>query len=132
MEVASYAVGKVKSVTVVGRSKIPFDRQLGDKIGSRIYDLFKEKGIKFIMNNTVEKYIGNGDTVTEVHLKNGEVIPADIVVVGLGVELNTEFLAGSEVLLKMDGSIPVDRVSFIYSEYFLSFCIIYYSCLELP
>ncbi|XP_075226424.1 apoptosis-inducing factor 3-like isoform X2 [Lycorma delicatula] len=109
MEVASYAMGKVKSVTVVSRSKVPFDVQLGEVIGVRILQLFKEKGIAFVLKTGVEKYVGNNGVVSEVHLKNGTVLPADVVVVGIGVDYNTEFLAGSEVIMRMDGTIPVDR-----------------------
>lgn len=39
MEVASFLVGKAKSVTVVGKSSVPFLNSLGEKIGNIILEV---------------------------------------------------------------------------------------------
>jgi len=40
MEVAASVVGKAKSVTVIGRSAIPFANLLGEQIGKIIMEVF--------------------------------------------------------------------------------------------
>ena len=37
MEVAAYLVSKAKSVTVVGRSLVPFSSSLGERIGAILF-----------------------------------------------------------------------------------------------
>jgi len=49
-----------------------------------VEDVFKENGVKIITNNTIKKVIGK-DQVEAVLLNDGTEIPADILVVGIGV-----------------------------------------------
>ncbi|XP_039289208.1 apoptosis-inducing factor 3 isoform X2 [Nilaparvata lugens] len=110
METAAFCVSKVKSVTVVGTSAVPFENILGRAVGERITALFKEKGVHFVMKTSVKAYNGDSDNnVASVTLANDQELKADLCVLGIGSEFNTEFLKGGEVLMNMDGSVPVDK-----------------------
>ncbi|KAK9880640.1 hypothetical protein WA026_011879 [Henosepilachna vigintioctopunctata] len=109
MEAASCCADKVKSVTVVSRSEVPFKQVLGDKVGAAFMKLFKEKGVTFrIKTNIVEVKDDGTGKVGEVQLQTGEKLKADILVLGIGSKFNTEFLLGSGIDLRKDRSIEVD------------------------
>lgn len=110
METAAFCVSKVKSVTVIGRSSVPFEQILGRQVGERIDQLFREKGVHFAMNTSVKGYNGDSNNnVTSVTLADGKELKAELVVLGIGSEFNTEFLKGGEINMNMDGSVPVDK-----------------------
>ena len=109
MEAAAFCAGKVASVTVIGRSEVPFENTLGKAVGKSIGNFFESKGVKVIGNANVEKFVGESNSLTGVVL-NGETIPADICIVGLGIAYDTKFLTGSDVKLTGHGAIEVDEV----------------------
>ncbi|XP_034249300.1 apoptosis-inducing factor 3 isoform X2 [Thrips palmi] len=107
MEAAAYCVGKVNSVTVVGRGSVPFQPILGEKVGARILQLFEEKGVKFRMGCDVTSFGGEGK-VNEVKLSSGEVLPADVVVLGIGAQPSTAFLQGTDIEMQR-GAVVVNK-----------------------
>lgn len=63
------------------------------------------------MSTKVEKIIAseeNPSIASGVEV-NGEVIPADFVIMGVGVAPATEFLKGSGIELEQDGGVKVDE-----------------------
>jgi len=54
MEVAAAVCKTAKSVTVIGREKVPFVRTFGEKIGTIIQKLHEAKGVKFKMEAIVD------------------------------------------------------------------------------
>uniref|UniRef100_A0A673GSI7 Apoptosis inducing factor mitochondria associated 4 n=1 Tax=Sinocyclocheilus rhinocerous TaxID=307959 RepID=A0A673GSI7_9TELE len=86
MEVAAYLSDKAASVTVIGSSKFPFQSSLGPDIGKMTMQMLEEKNVMFYTSNGVAEIRGKNGKVKEVVLKNGEVFPADIVIVGIGVQ----------------------------------------------
>lgn len=108
MEVASFLSDKAASVTVIGRSTIPFLNVFGEKIGSRLKTLFEENSVKFKTDVTVSKFIGVNGKLSEILLTDGCKLKADVCVFGLGVVPNTEFLKGSPIRLDK-GYIVVDK-----------------------
>ncbi len=78
------------------------DRVLGkalDRRGSEIVEkMLRDKGVKFVFENTVEEIQGN-ERVSSVVLKSGDILKADAVVVAIGVRPNVELAktAGVEV-----------------------------------
>jgi NADPH-dependent 2,4-dienoyl-CoA reductase/sulfur reductase-like enzyme len=114
METAAYCVEKVKSVTVIGRDTVPFRAVLGEEIGARLMALHKEKGVLFRMESVVARFLAgpSGDTVNEVELTDGTILPADLCVVGIGSSPATNFLEGSGVNLdkSSSGAIIVNKV----------------------
>jgi NADPH-dependent 2,4-dienoyl-CoA reductase/sulfur reductase-like enzyme len=94
LEVASTARGLGLDVTVLGSSNSPLCRTLGDTVGMAVQTLQRSHGIT-IRNNAAVAGIRGAERVTGVELSTGEVIPADVVVVGIGSLPAVEWLADS-------------------------------------
>jgi len=106
METAAGFAERGKAVTVVSQDACPFEKTLGDRIGTMFQKLHENRGVVFEMNTSVDEFDGE-DKVRAVVLKNGKRIETDLVVVGIGVELPTDFIEGVE--RNSDGSVSVDR-----------------------
>ncbi|XP_071448823.1 apoptosis-inducing factor 3 [Hetaerina americana] len=112
MEVASYLCDKASSVTVIGRGGVPFAASLGPQIGERLKRLLEGKGVHFIMNQSIECFIGGEgsevNNLKEVKLENGDKIAADVCILGLGAVPNTCFLEGTDIILD-SGNVVVNK-----------------------
>ncbi|MDF3145393.1 MULTISPECIES: FAD-dependent oxidoreductase [unclassified Streptomyces] len=95
-EVASTAHRLGLHVTVVEALPVPLERQLGREMGLVVSSLHSDHGVQLLCGTGVAELIGEG-RVTGVRLADGRVLPADIVVAGVGVRPNTDWLAGSGV-----------------------------------
>uniref|UniRef100_A0A4W4DME9 Rieske domain-containing protein n=1 Tax=Electrophorus electricus TaxID=8005 RepID=A0A4W4DME9_ELEEL len=71
--------------------------------------MLEEKNVKFYMSNGVASIRGENRKVKEVVLQNGEVLQADVVIVGIGVIPNSDFLKGSTVQIDSRNAIVVDK-----------------------
>jgi len=116
MEAAAFCVNKVKSVVVVGRGSVPFEPVLGTAVGGRIKQLYEEKGVQFALGSDVDKFVGDGAKVTAVQLQNGNSLPADVVIVGIGARPATAFLSDSGVNMER-GAVVVDEVTNLHISY---------------
>lgn len=105
METASGLTQLGLQVTVVSPT-LPFKKILGEEIGQLFQQVHEEQGVSFRLGKKVAKLEGNSK-VEAVVLDNGERIPVDLVVVGVGVQPATNFLEGVE-LHPDDQSVPVD------------------------
>ena len=92
-------------VDVVGQEKVLFEKILGEKIGYVMQGWHEKEGIRFHLGCRVERLEGDG-AVQAVVLDNGEKLPADFVLLGLGVEPRTDFLKG--IPLEKDGGVQTD------------------------
>ncbi|EDO47566.1 predicted protein, partial [Nematostella vectensis] len=110
MEISAYLLEKASSVTVVGRSKIPFANILGEKIGGLLKKLQEDKGAKFVSGATAKEFKGENGKLTAVVLTDGSVLEADMCVLGVGVEASADFLKGSSVPIMIQGNVIVDEV----------------------
>jgi NADPH-dependent 2,4-dienoyl-CoA reductase/sulfur reductase-like enzyme len=106
MESAAALTKRGLAVTVVGSRSIPLERQLGPEIGGMLQEVHEEHGVAFRLGRTPVRLEGNGRAQAVV-LDDGEALPTDLVVVGLGIKLATQMLQGIE--LNPDGSVSVDR-----------------------
>ncbi|WP_340374450.1 FAD-dependent oxidoreductase [Streptomyces sp. SS7] len=95
-EVASTARGLGLDVTVVESLGIPLERQLGREMGLVCSSLHSDHGVRLLCGTGVAGLLGEG-RVTGVRLADGRVLPADVVVAGVGVRPATDWLAGSGV-----------------------------------
>ncbi|MFJ9865909.1 NAD(P)/FAD-dependent oxidoreductase [Streptomyces sp. NPDC101165] len=95
-EVASTAHRLGLHVTVVEALGVPLERQLGREMGLVCASLHSDHGVALLCGTGVAGFTGRG-RVTGVSLADGRVLPADIVVVGVGVRPATDWLAGSGV-----------------------------------
>ncbi|MEH0541665.1 FAD-dependent oxidoreductase [Streptomyces sp. B21-105] len=97
-EVASTAHRLGLHVTVVEAADVPLERQLGREMGLLCSSLHTDHGVGLLCGTGVAELLGE-DRVTGVRLADGRVLPADVVVAGVGVRPNTDWLAGSGVLV---------------------------------
>ena len=107
MEAASSLISETRQVTVVAQGKVPFERVLGPEIGQMFRRLHEEKGVHFEIEAEVTALLDEGGHVSGVQLKTGRILPAEAVVLGVGVSPATDFLRNILDLGK-DGSVPVD------------------------
>lgn len=77
---------------------------LGDEISARVAQWHADAGVR--MRNAVGAASLDGDgTVTSVTLADGAVLPADLVVVGVGARPATDWVSGVDLV---DGAVAVD------------------------
>ncbi|MBV7695653.1 NAD(P)/FAD-dependent oxidoreductase [Streptomyces sp. TRM70350] len=95
-EVASTAHRLGLHVTVVEALPVPLERQFGREMGLVVSSLHNDHGVQLLCGTGVAELLGEG-RVTGVRLADGRVLPADVVVAGVGVRPNTDWLAGSGV-----------------------------------
>ncbi|XP_028400310.1 apoptosis-inducing factor 3-like isoform X2 [Dendronephthya gigantea] len=111
LEVAAFGIGKggATSVDVIGQSPTPFAKVFGPEIGARFTQMHMEKGVKFHFNTSVQEFKGSGGKLDKVLLKNGEILNADVCVIGIGVNASTGFAKDCGVETTRNGSIVVDK-----------------------
>lgn len=80
LEVAASLRTRGLSVDVVGLEKMPLERVLGPELGAFIQKTHEAKGVTFHLGQS-SREIG----ATSVTLDNGSILPADLVVIGVGV-----------------------------------------------
>lgn len=95
-EVASTAHALGLDVTVVEAAEVPLERALGREMGRVCAALHTDHGVRLLCGTGVSGLEGTG-RVTGVRLADGRLLPADVVVVGVGVRPATDWLAGSGV-----------------------------------
>ncbi|KAJ1534540.1 hypothetical protein HK096_003745 [Nowakowskiella sp. JEL0078] len=107
MEAAS-VLAKSSIVTIIGMETEPFERVLGSTLGNAFAGLFANSGITLKMGTVVESFVESQDgKVGAVVLKGGEVVAADIVIIGAGVIPNTAFLKDSGIVVDRDEGVTV-------------------------
>ena len=94
-EVAATAKGRDCDVTVLEAMPTPLARQLGTEMGAACAALHARNGVTLRTGVSIASI----DADKTVHLGDGSSVGADVVVVGVGVQPNTEWLADSGVLL---------------------------------
>ncbi|MFI6603356.1 NAD(P)/FAD-dependent oxidoreductase [Nonomuraea sp. NPDC050536] len=95
-EVASTALGRGTSVTVLEGLDTPLQRILGKRIGQVCGALQRDSGVDLRTGMSVTGYAETPDGA-QVTTGDGQVFACDVVVVGVGVTPNTELLAGFDV-----------------------------------
>lgn len=112
-EVASAARARGLQVTIVEALPTPLVRATGARMGAAIAALHERHGTSLLCGRTVQAVRGTG-RVEDVLLDDGTVLPADLVVVGIGISPNTEWLQGSG--LDLSNGIVCDQTLWTGSE----------------
>jgi 3-phenylpropionate/trans-cinnamate dioxygenase ferredoxin reductase subunit len=95
LEVAAAARKLGSKVTVLEVAPSPLFRLLGTSpLGAAIAELHRDHGVDVRLSTSVHQLRGRG-VVEEVVLSHGEVLEADLVVIGVGVKPATSWLRGS-------------------------------------
>lgn len=93
-EIASLARNNGMEVTLVDAAEVPMARVVGPELGRRFINLHHECGVTTRFGVTVDSMDHDGTEIRAV-LSDGSELVADTVVVGIGAELNTEWLRAS-------------------------------------
>ncbi|MHA7263508.1 NAD(P)/FAD-dependent oxidoreductase [Arthrobacter sp. TMN-37] len=99
-EVASAAASRGMDVTVIDNRPVPFTAQLGEEMGAHVAALHRAHGVRLLSGATVEDFYSSEGNVTGMRLADGRYVPADVVVVGIGAQPNTEWLNGSGIAVR--------------------------------
>jgi NADPH-dependent 2,4-dienoyl-CoA reductase/sulfur reductase-like enzyme/nitrite reductase/ring-hydroxylating ferredoxin subunit len=104
MEIASTLIQKGVDVTVVAKTSVPYERVFGKKVGAFFANLLSEREIRYLGNSAAKiiRVDRNTGCVNAVELDDGDVLPADAVIIGAGVIPNNP-VTGIE--FTSDGSI---------------------------
>lgn len=105
LEAAAAARERGSEVTVVEPQSTALASVMGEQVGELYANLHRQHGVDLRFGSGVDGFEGD-DKVTGVKLSTGEVLPADLVVVGVGVQPNTELAeaAGIDVADRESGS----------------------------
>ncbi|MFD6285533.1 NAD(P)/FAD-dependent oxidoreductase [Streptomyces sp. NPDC060205] len=97
-ETASSCAALGHDVTVVEAAPLPLVPQLGPEMAAVCAALHRRGGVDLVTGTGVAALRGRG-AVTGVELSDGRLLPADVVIVGIGAVPNTDWLAGSPLAL---------------------------------
>jgi apoptosis-inducing factor 3 len=102
LEVAASLRARNLEVHIVAPDSLPLERVMGTELGGFIQKLHEEHGVIFHLQQKAQA-ISDG----KVALENGEQLPADFVVAGIGVRPNVEL--AERAGLKLDRGVLVDH-----------------------
>lgn len=107
LEVTSAARGYGNDVTVIGMESIPLQGPMGDEIGTVFRELHEANGVKFLLPRAIRSFQVELGRVTGIVTDKDELLPADLVVVGMGAIPNTEVAESAG--LEVDRGVLVDE-----------------------
>jgi len=102
LEVAASLRVRGANVTVVGPDATPLARVLGDEVGAFVRAVHEGKGVAFRLGRKPARI-----TAGAVELDDGTTLPADLVVMGVGVMPRTELAAAAG--LRVDRGVVADE-----------------------
>jgi NADPH-dependent 2,4-dienoyl-CoA reductase/sulfur reductase-like enzyme/nitrite reductase/ring-hydroxylating ferredoxin subunit len=102
LEVAASLRTRELDVHVVAPEPVPLSKVFGEQLGSYIKSLHEQHGVKFSLQKTVTT-IGT----TDVTLDGGSKLPADIVIIGIGVRPNLDL--AKQMGLTVDNGVVVNE-----------------------
>ena len=111
MEAAQVLKKAGVDVTAVTPEETPFGKTLGPRVGGAIQAWHEENGVSFRLGREAASIETDQDgAVTAVTLDDGTELPAQLVVLGIGVRPNTELLAA---LASEDGGFDLDAHGYL-------------------
>jgi NADPH-dependent 2,4-dienoyl-CoA reductase/sulfur reductase-like enzyme/nitrite reductase/ring-hydroxylating ferredoxin subunit len=102
LEVAASLRARECDVTVVAPEDVPLAKPMGAELGAFIRKLHESHGVHFRLGTTASKFEAN-----RVILANGEPVPFDFVVAGVGVRPNT--MLAQLARLRVENGVIVDE-----------------------
>ena len=106
MEAAASLRERGLEVAVVAPQGTPLEDRLGAAVGEAFRRVHEREGVVFHLDEEVQALEGEAGRVRGVRLKSGRVVPADLVLAGLGVGPATDLFVGET--LREDGGVDVD------------------------
>ena len=84
-------------VTVVHLSDWLMERQLDRTAATLLRKSLEQKGLQFLLKQQTEQIVGNAGRVAGVRFKDGQEVPADLVVMAVGIRPNTALAASAGI-----------------------------------
>jgi NADPH-dependent 2,4-dienoyl-CoA reductase/sulfur reductase-like enzyme len=107
LEVAAAARAREAAVTVIEAADLPLAGVLGPEIARSFLDLHRSHGVEFYLGASVAAVETDDDAVAAVALADGTRLPADTVVVGVGVTPRLSIAEGAG--LAVESGVVVDE-----------------------
>jgi 3-phenylpropionate/trans-cinnamate dioxygenase ferredoxin reductase subunit len=95
MEVAATARHLGASVTVLEQGPVVYRGFASPEISAFFQGVLQSQGVEVKTNTRVARFVAAGGRLSAVQTEDGEQIPAEVALVGVGSEPNTEWLATS-------------------------------------
>jgi NADPH-dependent 2,4-dienoyl-CoA reductase/sulfur reductase-like enzyme len=108
LEVASSLRARGIDTTLMHRDTALFRLLNAPELERELAGLVQDGGVELVLGDEIEALGNRGPDVDSVVTKIGRTLPADLVVVGIGVEPNIDFLAGTGIEIA-DGIVVDDR-----------------------
>ncbi|MBB5640572.1 NAD(P)/FAD-dependent oxidoreductase [Cryobacterium roopkundense] len=106
LEVAAGARVAGLTVTVLEAAPRLVGRAVSEQTSEFYLQAHRRRGTRVVLNAQVVRFLGEHDRVTGVELGDGTVVPADVVLIGVGVIPRTEL--AEQLGLAIDNGIVVD------------------------
>ena len=106
MEVGATARELGNEVTILEREAIPLAGAIGDELGTMFAEVHREHGVRIRPLVDVAKIVGENGRAMGVMLADGEVVPADAVLIGVGAVPDVALAESAD--LTIDNGIVVD------------------------
>jgi 3-phenylpropionate/trans-cinnamate dioxygenase ferredoxin reductase component len=106
LETAAAARSYGATVHVVEMDELPLRRVLGDDVAGIFARLHREHGVTFHFGQSVKEFAGEDGAVRSVVLADGTRLPADVALVGVGIQPAVELAEAAK--LRVDNGVVVD------------------------
>ncbi|MBO0869347.1 MAG: FAD-dependent oxidoreductase [Micromonosporaceae bacterium] len=106
LEVASGARALGRSVTLIEAADRLMARSVGSVVSGFYLEAHQRRGLDIRLSSGVSRFEGGGGRVSEVVLSDGTHLPADLVLIAVGIQPRTEL--AEQLGLACDGGIVVD------------------------
>lgn len=106
LEFAAVARDHGIDVTVIEAADRPMARALSLPMSAYFTSKHRQHGVRLLFNSGITQLLGKDGHVTHVQLSNGEIIDADLVIVGIGVIPNVEL--AQQAGLDVQNGVTVD------------------------
>jgi 3-phenylpropionate/trans-cinnamate dioxygenase ferredoxin reductase subunit len=111
LEAAAAARQHGAAVTIAEVDTLPLRRVLGDEVAAIFRDLHEAHGVTFRFGTGVREFGDSDGKVTHAVLDDGTEVPADMVLIGVGVQPNVE--------LAQEAGLEIDRTGGIVTDEYL-------------
>jgi len=108
LETASAARGYGANVTIIEPQPTPLHAVLGPELGDVFAKLHRDNGVDLRTGSGVASIEGDGGRVTGVTTSDGQLLPADAVIVGVGIAPNVDLAQSAG--LDVDNGILTDEM----------------------
>jgi len=108
LEVAESMRSLGLEVTLVERCGRLFPR-LDPELGQRVHDCLTVHGVQLVLDDGLSRVVGEAGRAAVVETESGLSLPADLVVLAIGIRPNVELAAQAGIALGTTGAIAVDE-----------------------